>query len=170
MKFRTVLILAAGLKIALAGTTAFGGYVVEADGMSSNAGEMVSSANFEFVAHDFGMESKDAIQMALDNLSGATNLQGNLLSWSLSEDYSHYEDAGSGGEDAGGDQAFGGLNDGQASGANYITFTETSAATDAGIQDFSPIDINTIFWILGPTDVTSFSQVTAARFGFDQGE
>jgi hypothetical protein len=170
MTFRKVFIFAAGLHIALGASTAFGGYVVEADGMSASAGAVSSSVNFEFVAHDFGMESKDAIQVALDNLSAATNLQGNLLSWSLSEDYSYYDDAGVGAGEGEDEQGFNGLSDSFAAEANYMTFTETDDALAGGIQGFSPIDINTIFWILGPTDVTSFSQVTAARFGFDHGE
>lgn len=160
MKLRKVLILAVGLQVALGASGAFGGYVVEADGMSASAGAASPSISFEFVAHDFGMESKDAIQVALDKLSAATNLQGNLLSWSLSEDYSHYED----------ERETSGLNGGLASGTTFVTFTNTSDSLAAGIQGFSPIDTNTIFWILGPTDVTSFSQVTAARFGFDHGE
>tara|TARA_R110002049_G_scaffold184840_1_gene353069 strand:- start:148 stop:660 length:513 start_codon:yes stop_codon:yes gene_type:complete len=170
MTFRKVLILAAGLPIALGASTALGGYVVEADGMSASAPAVTASVNFEFVARDFGLEPKDAIQMALDNLSSATNLQGNLLSWSLSEDYSHYDDIGSGAQGGGDEQEFIGLSDSLATDTNYMTFAESSDSLAAGIQGFSPIDINTIFWILGPTDVTSFSQVTAARFGFDHGE
>jgi hypothetical protein len=151
MKFRRLLFLAIGLILSLAGIAAHGSYVVEAEGVGINSGTMTTGADFDFVAHDFGMESKDAIQIALDNLSSATNVQGNLLLGSFtsdsSEDYSYYDNDVANGED-------------------YTTFAAKSAPLPEGIQSFPSIDTNAIFWMLGPTRFTSFSQLTAARFGF----
>jgi hypothetical protein len=166
MKFRRALLLAVGLALFLTGLYARASYVVEADGVATNAGTMTTGADFDFVAHDFGMEAKDAIQMSLDNLGSAINLQGNLLSWSSGEDYSYYDiDAV---EDTGEDSA--GPRDNIASGTSNTVFTVSSESLPAGIQSFSPVDIDSIFWILGPTEFTSFSQLTAARFGFDHGQ
>jgi hypothetical protein len=39
----------------------------------------------------------------------------------------------------------------------------------ASVKDLPAIDTNAIFWILKPTEFTSFSQMTAARFGFTVG-
>jgi hypothetical protein len=165
MKFRRLLFLAIGLKLSLVGITAHGSYVVEAEGVGINSAAMATGADFDFVAHDFGMESKDAIQITLDNLSSATNLQGNLLLGSFtsdsSEDYSYYDN-----DVVDADQNSNGLIANVANGEDYTTFAASSAPLPAGIQNFPSIDTNAIFWMLGPTRFTSFSQLTAARFGF----
>ena len=83
MKFRRLLFLVIGLELSLAGITAHGSYVVEAEGVVISSGAIATGADFDFVAHDFGMEPKDAIQITLDNLSSATNLHGSLLLWSF---------------------------------------------------------------------------------------
>ncbi len=168
MKFRRLICLLIGLELSLAGIAVQGSYVVEADGMGIDRGAIATGADFDFVARDFGMEQQDAIQIMLDNLSTATNLRGNLLLWSVeTEDYSYYDD------DVAGVGRSGIALDADADadiGDKSPLFSATSDTLPTGAQEFPPIDTNAIFWILKPTEFTSFSQLTAARFGFEQSE
>lgn len=165
MKFRRLISLATGLQLSLVGIATQGSYVIEAEGVGINSGAVATGADFDFVVHDFGMESKDAIQIALDNLSSATNVQGNLLlgpfTSDSSEDYSYYDneivDAG---------QNPDGLISIRVNGEDYTAFAAESALLPAGVHSLPSIDTKAIFWTLGPTSFTSFSQLTAARFGF----
>ena len=197
MKFRRLLLLVIGLETALAGVTAHGSYVVEADGMGENQGAIATGADFDFVARDFGMEAKDAIQIALDNLGRAANMRGDLLLWSFSraseptpqgatdaeilsaeqsgttgsgtsdnsEDYSYYDEEFT--DEAQNSQA---LIANAVTGDSYPLLTAPGEQVSTGLQSFPPIDSNQIFWILKPTEFTSFSQLTAARFGFDHSQ
>lgn len=169
MKFRSLLFLAIGLKLSLVGVAAHGSYVVEAEGLGINSGATTTSADFDFVVHDFGVESKDAIQMALDNLSRATNLQGNLLSGPFSpdssEDYSYYDsDAVDAQQNPDGHIAS------VANDEDYTLFSASNALLPADAQNFSSIDTDAMFWMLRPTRFISFSQLTAARFGFERSQ
>ncbi len=159
MRFRRVFCFTIGLEIFLLGVNARGSYVVEAEGAAVNAGSLASGADFDFVAHDFGMEAKDAIRMSLDKLGSAGTLQGNLLSSAPGEDYSDYDSDYA-------PRAATGPAASTAGGASNALLTTASDSLPEGMQGFSPIDINTIFWILGPSESASFSQVMAARFGF----
>jgi hypothetical protein len=223
MTFRWPILLITAMSIALAGMVAHGSYVVEADGANLSTEALAEGAGFDFVAQDFGIEATEAIQITLDNLSRATNLQGNLLLWSFtatgdpsgddaeedgissaeptdqedglsfvettdqedglsfveptdatalvatvtpgsSEDYSYYDEGAAGvGQDGNGPgaTAVGGGIDGESASPG-----ETLAASE---QHLPAIDTNAIFWILKPAEFTSFSQMTAARFGFTVG-
>jgi hypothetical protein len=164
MKFRRLICLLIGLELSLAGIAVQGSYVVEADGMGIDRGAIATGADFDFVARDFGIEQQEAIQIALDNLRTATNLRGNLLLWSVeTEDYSYYDDdvAGVGRSVIALDADIGDTSP---------LFSATIDSLPIGAQAFPPIDTNAIFWILRPTEFTSFSQLTAARFGFEQSE
>ncbi|MCB1689627.1 MAG: hypothetical protein KDI33_14125 [Halioglobus sp.] len=166
MTFRRVFLLAFGLALFLTGLNARASYVVEAEGVATNTGAMTTGADFDFVAHDFGMEAKDAIQLSLDNLGSAINLQGNLLTWSPGEDYSYYDSDAVDDAGQGSTGSLAKITSGTGNSASAVS----GEALPAGIHGFSPVDIDTIFWILGPTEFTSFSQLTAARFGFDHGK
>ena len=197
MKFRTLLGSVIGLEISLLGTTAHASYVVEAEAMGTERSAIAAGAEFDFVVRDFGMEPKDAIRITLKNLASASNLRGNLLLWSFqeapgpaavdeaegaaasvelveiaaplrpgsAEDYSHYDVTtdiaweGSASAEAG-----------PAGGEQYPLVTGTGELLPASGQATPPIDSNEIFWILRPTEFTSFSQLTAARFGFDHSQ
>ncbi len=166
MKFRRLICLLIGLELSLAVIAVQGSYVVEADGMGIDRGAIATGADFDFVARDFGMEQQDAIQIALDNLSTATNLRGNLLLWSVeTEDYSYYDD-----DVASVGRSVIALDADADIGDKSPLFSATSDTLPTGAQEFPPIDTNAIFWILRPTEFTSFSQLTAARFGFEQSE
>lgn len=163
MKIHRLFFLAMCLNLTLSGTVAHGSYVVEAEGMGISPGAMAT--DFDFVVHDFGMEPKDAIQITLDNLSSATNLQGDLLLRSFpfvsGEDYSYY-DNGAADADQNADGLFANID----SGENYPMLAATAALLPEGGEGFSLIDTNAILRMIGPTSFTSFSQLTAARFGF----
>lgn len=198
MTFRWPIPLITAMSIALAGVHAHGSYVIEADGANITTGAIGDGAEFDFVAHDFGIEASDAIQITLDNLSRATNVQGNLLLWSFtptadaasdaaaqdglsyaeppaapglpgagtpggSEDYSYYDEEAAGvGQDGNGPGAAVG-------GGKYGASLPSGEPLAAGVQQLPAIDTNAIFWILKPAEFTSFSQMTAARFGFTAG-
>jgi hypothetical protein len=199
MTLRWPILLITAMSTALAGMVANGSYVVEADGANFSTESIADGAGFDFVAQDFGIEATEAIQITLDNLSRATNLRGNLLLWSFtatgdpssddagedglsyaeppdaaalvatatpgsSEDYSYYDEGVAGvGQDGNGPGATdsGGGKDGGA-----VPAGEPLAASE---QHLPAIDTNAIFWILKPAEFTSFSQMTAARFGFTVG-
>jgi hypothetical protein len=158
MKFQRLLCFLIALEASLVGATAHASYVVEADAMGTDQGATATGADFDFVARDFGMEPRDAIQIALDNLASAANLRGNLLLMSF--DLIEQSDA-----------------EGPVIASNredYSYYDESPVATGElvpeGVSEFAPIDSNAIFWILRPTEFTSFSQLTAARFGFDHSQ
>ena len=199
MTLRWSILLITAMSTALAGTVANGSYVVEADGANFGTESIADGAGFDFVAQDFGIEATEAIQITLDNLSRATNLQGNLLLWSFTaagdpslddageyglssaeppdtaalvatvtpgggEDYSYYDAGVAGvGQDGNGPGATdsGGGKDGGAvpSGVDSEAAQHLRQATDT----------NAIFCILKPAEFTSFSQMTAVRFGFTVG-
>lgn len=173
MNFRNIIALVIALNSALAGVAAHASYVVEANGFGVTGSAIANGADFDFVTHDFGIEAKDAIQIALTNLRNIPNLRGNLLLWSPAsgvdlstastatarivttdslEDFSYYDDGGAG----------------DATGSNVVSDRAVSSAGSlpASVQDLPMMDSNAIFWILGPAELTSFSQMTAARFGF----
>jgi hypothetical protein len=198
MKFRRSILLITAMSAALVGVGAYGSYVVEADGANISTEAIATGADFDFVAHDFGIEAAEAIQITLANLSSAANLQGNLLLWSFaatdnpssddavqdaesfveppaatalvtagtggsSEDYSYYDEGAAGTAQDGngpGAAAVGGQDGGPVS---------TVVPLAASVQHLPAIDTNAIFWILKPAEFTSFSQMTAARFGFTVG-
>jgi hypothetical protein len=213
MTCRWPILLITAMSTALAGMAAHGSYVVEADGADMSTEAIAEGADFDFVAQDFGIEATEAIQITLENLRRATNLQGNLLLWSFtaaanpsgdvddaeqydpssseppdeedglsiaeptdatalvatvtpgsSEDYSYYDEGAAGvGQDGNGPGATavgGGVDGGSASPGETLSSSE---------QHLPAIDTNAIFWILKPAEFTSFSQMTAARFGFTVG-
>ena len=95
--------------------------------------------------------------------TGATALVAAVTPGS-SEDYSYYDEGVAGvGKDGNGPGATdsGGGKDGGA-----VPAGEPLAASE---QHLPAIDTNAIFWILKPAEFTSFSQMTAARFGFTVG-
>ena len=95
--------------------------------------------------------------------TGATALVAAVTPGS-SEDYSYYDEGVAGvGQDGNGPGATdsGGGKDGGA-----VPAGEPLAASE---QHLPAIDTNAIFWILKPAEFTSFSQMTAARFGFTVG-
>lgn len=95
--------------------------------------------------------------------TGATALVAAVTPGS-SEDYSYYDEGVAGvGKDGNGPGATdsGGGKDGGA-----VPPGEPLAASE---QHLPAIDTNAIFWILKPAEFTSFSQMTAARFGFTVG-
>ena len=95
--------------------------------------------------------------------TGATALVAAVTPGS-SEDYSYYDAGVAGvGQDGNGPSATdsGGGKDGGA-----VPAGEPLAASE---QHLPAIDTNAIFWILKPAEFTSFSQMTAARFGFTVG-
>jgi len=199
MIFRWPLLLITSMSTALAGMAAHGSYVVEADGTDISTEAIANGANFDFVAQDFGIEATEAIQITLGNLRRATNLQGNLLRWSFTttanpsgddaegdelysdeppdavapaaavspgsgEDYSYYDEGAAGfGQDGNrpGGTAVGGGEDGAS--------VPLGEPMPAGELHLPAINTNAIFWILKPAEFTSFSQMTAARFGFTVG-
>jgi hypothetical protein len=198
MTLRWPILLITAMSTALAGMGAHGSYVVEADGANISTEAIGDGADFDFVAQDFGIEATEAIQITLDNLSRATNLHGNLLLWAFttpaeplsddaaqaelssaepadatlvatvtpgsSEDYSYYDEGAAGaGQDGNGPGAAavaGGSDAGSASSGEPLA---------ASAQHLPAIDTNAIFWILKPAEFASFSQMTAARFGFTVG-
>ena len=95
--------------------------------------------------------------------TGATALVAAVTPGS-SEDYSYYDEGVAGvGQDGNGPGTTdsGGGKDGGA-----VPAGEPLAASE---QHLPAIDTNAIFWILKPAEFTSFSQMTAARFGFTVG-
>ncbi len=180
-----------------------GSYVVEADGTNTATEVITTGSDFDFVAHDFGIEATEAIQITLANLSRATNLRGNLLLWSFdatdkpsseaaaqdglpydvapdttamvvtgiagrSEDYSYYDEGTAGAsQNAIGPGAA--AVDGGEGGVAVLSGASSGESLAASVKDLPAIDTNAIFWILKPTEFTSFSQMTAARFGFTVG-
>lgn len=95
--------------------------------------------------------------------TGATALVAAVTPGS-SEDYSYYDEGAAGvGQHGNGPGATdsGGGKDGGA-----VPAGQPLAASE---QHLPAIDTNAIFWILKPAEFTSFSQMTAARFGFTVG-
>ena len=85
MKYRKFIPTAITLMVFFVSVFANASYVIEVEGMgigtvAENA--KPTAADFEFATHDYSIESSDAIQIALTNLSSAVALRGNLLLWS----------------------------------------------------------------------------------------
>jgi hypothetical protein len=182
MKYRKFIPTAITLTVFFVPAFANASYVIEVEGMGiGTVAENAQStgADFDFVTHDYSIESSDAIQIALTNLSSAVALRGNLLLWShlavghpaleatdtvdispdiqadtvagATDDYSYYDESADSAQDPSGVDG------------------DTVAASEplpASVQNIPSIDASTTFWVLKPADFESFSQMTAARFGF----
>ncbi|MBK6510354.1 MAG: hypothetical protein IPG06_13475 [Haliea sp.] len=95
--------------------------------------------------------------------TGATALVAAVTPGS-SEDYSYYDEGVAGvGQDGNGPGA---TDSGGGKDVGAVPAGEPLAASE---QHLPAIDTNAIFWILKPAEFTSFSQMTAARFGFTVG-
>lgn len=207
------------------------GFVIEGSGTGTSGESIDARAEFDFVSHDFGAGSVDAIQITLTNLSEVTSFRGNLLTsffWSLADDPVSGNPVGnlsttSSGFDGlaatvqttvGGSTTtnvdiapavnntttdgtwqlsngpFGTANSGDSysaydygiatvgmgltgfsgaavNGDDYGIFASGSDLTQDGLPQTVPvIDTSAVFWILRPSEFTSYSQIIAARFGF----